>query len=176
MRLSTLGGVLLALLFLAPTGAAHVGAVETDPSTTTDEAPLPECIPTCETQGTSLGNVPAVTVIESGATVTWTEVEGGTHTATSDVPHEDKPQLLLGEPTFHDSCLDLTFGSYVDGHAKFRINDGSLEVLHIDDTDAEWQPCPEAIGTAQAGFLLSYHCNVHPRFQQAGILVVPPSG
>lgn len=163
----------LVALLLAPGAGAHVEAVETD-SSSGDTLPDPLCVPVCEVTTTTFGNAPVVTVVESGTNVTWTLTEGRYHTATSDVPSEDKEQLIVdADSTFRDSCLAVNIFDFQPGYAHLRIEDGTLQVLQPQDQEPAWTDCPEAVELPDGSFFLSYHCNNHPRFQQAGIVVVP---
>lgn len=172
--------VLLACLLVAPTAVAHLGAVETEASSTT-EAPSDVfqhvgCIPFCETQTTQDGYVSPVTVVESGATVTWVVLEGTLHTATSDVPSEDLPSMLMGQsPQPRDWCMDTEIPLYgAPGEATFRIEDGQLAVYEPKSPAEGWEVCDEALALPGGGFALSYHCNYHPRLQHGAIVVLPP--
>lgn len=173
-------GVVTAALLLAPGAGAHLGAVDVHSSSSGDEPPRALCLPVCKTRTTTFGNAPPLTVVESGGNVTWTVTEGRYHSATSDVPTEDKRQLVVeAQGTIRDSCLSLLIWNTGPSNATFQINEtqrngSQLEVLQSDEPNASWTPCPEAIPVRDGSFFLSYHCNVHPRFQHAGILVVPP--
>lgn len=166
---------LLTIVLLAPTANAHLGAVETDAETpleTTFEQSL--CMPTCETGSSRLGYAPPATVVTNGSTVTWTLTTDNHHTATSDVPTEDKAEMLAtGSAPFGEPCLDAFIADYDPGVATFEIRNGTLQVLHSDDPDATWQPCDEAIALPGGAYALSYHCTVHPRFQHGMIVVLP---
>lgn len=158
-----------ALVIVASSGLAHLGAVEAQPAPA-DGGEDPLCLPVCEVATSRAGNAPPVTVVESGGEVTWTVLEGSYHTATSNEPTEDTDNHLQNEWT-EAGCLD----AFVSPRATvaFRVDGGALEVYHLDATDPSWRTCEEAIGLPDGSFVLSYHCNVHPRFQHGAILVTP---
>jgi len=174
MRLSTtLGLGLVVAMMVAPPAQAHVGAMETNGGES-DTVPDQGCVPVCPVQMTSVGNAPAVTVIESGGTVSWEVLSGTYHTATSDVPTEHKAQLVVGgESTLYDSCMNVAIFSPQTASATFRIQGDTLEVFEPGKEDPSWTPCEEALPLEDGSFLLSYHCNDHPRFQQSAIVVLP---
>lgn len=176
MRLTILGGLSLALLLLVPSGAAHVGAVEVGASPSAEESAQaledPLCVPVCGIQNTRLGNAPPATVVESGGTITWTIAEGSVHTATSDrLPGDLVTTVVHGQSTEGDVCLDV--GIFGPTTATFRIHDGMLQATPGDGTDPSWSTCDEAVPLEDGGFALTYHCNIHPRFQHGVIHVVP---
>lgn len=174
MRGAILGSLGLALLLLAPTAGAHLGPVTVE-GDAVPEPPEAVCVPVCNVFMTQLANAPQLVVVESGGTVTWEATIGPSHTATSDDVPEDKQTTILDnrptDPT--DRCLHVFVAD--TAQAQFRIANGSLQALNPASTDG-WRTCEEAIplgSVGSAGFLLSYHCNVHPSFQHAGIVVVP---
>lgn len=182
--LATVGIAAVMLLVLAPGASGHAAEVDvqTDRPAAHDAGSFEEaaCIPTCEVLATPFGNAPPVTVVESNATVTWvTQVAFG-HSATSDYPVEDKPGLLVdNQPTFReDVCMDVGTRADSPGSARLAIRDGQLAVLSEDQfdeppSDQTWDVCEEAIGLEDGAFVLSYHCENHPRFQNSLLVVVP---
>lgn len=163
------GGAALAIVLVASSAGAHVGAVDVE--TSNEQTPEAACVPLCEVQTTRLGNAPPVTVVESGETVTWTIAEGSYHTVISDDGGQDKRTTVVqGSGAGVDGCLHLqVFGP---SSAEFRIQDDQLQALDLGEDDPEWQTCEEAVAMG-GGFLLSYHCGIHPRFQNSALLVVP---
>lgn len=161
---------LAVLVIVSSGGLAHLGAVEVEPTPAEGGGEDPLCLPVCEVATSRTGNGPPVTVVESGGEVTWTVLEGSYHTATSNEPAQDTDEHLQNQGT-DPGCLD----AFVSPRATvaFRIDADALEVYHLDAEDPSWQTCEEAIGLPDGSFLLSYHCNVHPRFQHGAILVVP---
>lgn len=181
--LATVGIAAAVLLALAPGASAHAAetAVHSDPPALATQQSFEElaCVPTCDVLMTPWANAPPVTVVESGAVVTWTAQVAASHTATSDEP-ADKVQLVQNEPVFADPCLDVTINSEADGQARLAIRDGRLAVLSQDQFDEPpsnqtWDVCEEAIGLEDGAFALSYHCNVHKQLQHSVLVVVPPA-
>lgn len=173
--------VALACILLVPAAAAHLGAVETDPSEEVDRRAEMfshiGCVPTCETQTSEDGYVSPVTVVESGSTVEWVILQGTLHSATSDVPSEDLPGMLVdGTPPFRPGvCMDTEIAQYDPGQATLRLQDGQLQVYEPKNAEAGWETCEEAIALPGGGFALSYHCSYHPRSQHGAIVVLSAS-
>jgi hypothetical protein len=164
-------GLGLAGLLVMPGASAHVGPVDVAMDSGDEDAPTPACIPTCEVRTSRFGNLAPVTVVADGATVTWTVAEGGYHSATSDDGIEDKRATIVdGDPPIGaDACLDV--GIFDTASAQFRIADGHLEAQPLSE-EGGWSVCEEATELDE-GFLLAYHCDVHPRKQNSALLVVP---
>lgn len=179
--LATVGIAAVMLLALAPGASAHAAetTVHSDPPALATEQSFEElaCVPACDVRMTPWANAPPVTVVESGAVVTWTAQVAQTHSATSDEP-ADKLQLVQNQPVFADPCLDVSVNSEADGQARLAIRDGQLAVLSQDQfdeptEDQTWDLCEEAIGLEDGAFALSYHCDVHKRLQHSMLVVVP---
>lgn len=171
MRRTLLGGCLLAVLLIAPAGGAHIGAMDAESGSDTDDGDA-FCVPVCGVATTRAGNVPPATVVESGGTVTWTIAEGSFHTATSDrLPEDLVTTVVHNERTWADVCLDVGIVGPTD--ATFRIQEGVLQATPGDGTNPSWSTCSEAVSLEGGGFALAYHCNAHPRNQHGVIHVVP---
>ncbi len=161
----------LALVLVIPPALGHAPATDTDPQPTAFEDAT--CVPTCTVHATNTGNPPVVTTVAPGNNVTWESLDGNPHSAHSDIPEEHKPGTLAGGASpAYDGCLQLFFSETHPGTATFLAHNG---MLHVDqDERDEPVACTEAIALPGDGWLLSYHCSIHPQFQHALVHVLPP--
>lgn len=182
------GTVALALVLIAPGALAHAPAVDTTPAPSTTSSTFEDiaCIPTCDVDARALGNAPPILLVASGENVTWTSADGGSHTVSSDIPEGHKPTLLVtGTPVGFIGCLSESLNEGDPAWAIFEIREEGLFVFTGDTETVEtgdgfeekeiWYECQEANPTPDGGWLLSYHCGYHPRFQQAFVHVLPTS-
>lgn len=109
------------------------------------------CVPICEVKSHQLaGFVPVVTMVVSGSTVVWTELDGA-HMAVA-----------------RDFCFNTAILKNDPGAATFAVRDGVLYAASEGDPE---KPCLGAIVTPDGAAVLEYYCPVHPNMRNAQLVV-----
>jgi plastocyanin len=165
-------GVVGALLVVASGAVAHLGSVDVEPEPeTTDEA---LCVPVCEVDSNREAYVPGLVVVEDGGTVTWSSADGDPHTVTVN-PAQDTPQIVAeGSSSFYpDACVDAEMQPGFPVEVSFAIREDGLHAKVTSSFGADWRACEAAQAVPGGGWLVTYHCQLHPRLQHGAILVLP---
>lgn len=167
-------GLVAALVLVASGAVAHLSgvSVEAEPAAS-HEAPL--CVPLCDVDSSRQGFVPGLVVVQEGVPVNWTSSDGDPHTASAN-PVQDTPGMIAEGSADHypDACFDVHFQPGGSGEVVFDVREDGLYAKETSTFGGQWQACQAATELAE-GWLVAYHCAIHPQFQQAGILVLPAS-
>jgi plastocyanin len=110
------------------------------------------CVPSCGVPSSTLGYVPPVTVVASGATVTWSALDEA-HTATAE-----------GAPL----CFNVGYGPNNPGSATFRVDATSMYAR----VGATERVCASATALPDGSFALRYRCVFHGTMN--GVIIVIP--
>lgn len=108
------------------------------------------CAPACAVASTERAYLPAVLVVASGSTVTWTDADNLGHSAT------DRAGF----------CFNVRFPPGGSGSARFDVVDGALYATDASGTSE----CFAATRTPAGAFLLHYECLYHANME-ADLLV-----
>ncbi len=171
------------ILLLAPGTLAHAPALDTTPQAQTATFDEIACIPTCHVDTERTYTTPPVVIVQNGTTVTWESTDGDDHTVTSNPPEDTVDMIRDGRTIFQPGpCLDLAVNpARGPAEAVFKIEDGVLQAQNpSEEFDEEkmdeppWRVCDEASPTIDGGWLLAYHCAIHPQLQHGFLHVLPP--
>lgn len=119
-------------------------------------AAVEPCLPSCTVPGHErAGFLPPVTLVESGATLTWTAPDNVAHTATD----------------AKGFCFHTAFNGNTPGTSTFRLVGG---VLVGESPGRAPKVCAAATPLPDGSFVLPYVCLYHP-LAMTGQLVVRPA-
>lgn len=119
------------------------------------------CVPGCTIQGNgATGFVPAVAVVQSGATVTW-QAFGDS------VGHDNVENAISPDPDA--TCFDVFYQAASTGSATLTLVGGQVFATQGDVT----KPCTSAtVLPGGAAAVLTYECKVHPLTMKGALVVV----
>lgn len=117
-------------------------------------APPAVCVPSCSVPSqTSAGFLPPLTMVTSGAVMTWSSLDVG-HSAS--------------EVSDADACFDVRYTRARPGSATFVVADGTLLAANVGEPLAA---CEGALASPDGSFAVPYVCYLHPNTMTGTIVV-----